>query len=392
MGWLVRGPGEELGYENQVGLAYTKRMRLSFQKRAADWVPGWVPYIWLAYLVFFLWDPIVYHASWQKWTIIGAALAAFLSFYFAFFHTCRPWNQVCIAGIAALGVIYAPFNGGSACFFIYASSMLPFAVETELAAALAIAALVCTAVLEWWLLHISNGFLFPATFLSTFIGAGNIFFAQRSRHIEKLRRANEEIEHLAKVAERERIARDLHDVLGHTLSLITLKSELAGKLIDRDPAQAKTEIRDVEQTARQALAEVRQAIGGYRSKGLTAEIKQAKSTLETAGVKVHLQSSPIALPATQESVLALSLREAVTNVVRHAEASHCRVRLERVNGHCHLEVEDNGRGGHQIEGNGLRGMRERVEALGGRLYRDTTKGTRLEIALPVPPDPESTPA
>ena len=361
-------------------------MSLGFKKREAGWVPGWVPYIWLAYLIFFLWDPIVNHASWRQWTIIGAGLVAFLSFYFAFFHTCRPWNQVCIGGIAVLGVIYAPLNGGSACFFIYAASMVPFAVETELAAAVAIAALVATAVLEWWLLHISNGFLFPATFMSTFIGAGNIYFAQRNRHIERLRRAHEEIEHLAKVAERERIARDLHDVLGHTLSLITLKSELAGKLLDRDPAQAKAEIRDIEQTARQALAEVRQAIGGYRSKGLSAEIKQAKNTLETAGLKVDLQSSSVELPATQESVMALSLREAVTNVLRHAEASHCRLRLERVNGDCRLEIEDDGRGGYQIEGNGLRGMRERVEALGGKVYRDTTKGTRLEITLPVPPE------
>jgi two-component system sensor histidine kinase DesK len=177
-------------------------------------------------------------------------------------------------------------------------------------------------------------------------------------------------------------------VLGHTLSLITLKSELAGKLIDRDPVQAKAEIRDVEQTARKALSEVRQAIGGYRSKGLTAEIREAKSTLETAGLQVDLQSTSMVLPATQESVLALSLREAVTNVVRHARATHCSLRLERSNSHCRLEIADDGRGGHQIEGNGLRGMRERVEALGGQLRRETTQGTRLEITLPVPAEQE----
>jgi len=185
-------------------------MNFSFRKTE----PGWVPYIWLAYLVFFLWDPVMYHASWRAWALTGVGLVAFLSFYFVFFSTRRPWNLVCVSGIAALGIIYAPSNAGAACFFIYACSMVPFAVETELAAALSIAALVATAALEWWLLHITNGFLFPATFLSTFIGAGNIYFAQRNRNIEKLRRAHEEIEHLAKVAERERIARDLHDVLG----------------------------------------------------------------------------------------------------------------------------------------------------------------------------------
>jgi two-component system, NarL family, sensor histidine kinase DesK len=359
-------------------------MNFSFRKTE----PGWVPYIWLAYLTFFLWDPIVNHIGWREWTLTAMGLAAFLCFYFSFFSTYKPWNLISVAGIALLGVLFAPFNPGAACFFIYACSMVPFGVETELAAAGAIATLVGTAFLESWLLHVNNGFLFPATFLSTFIGAGNVYFAQRNRNIEKLRRANEEIEHLAKVAERERIARDLHDVLGHTLSLITLKSELAGKLIDRDPAQAKAEIRDVEHTARHALSEVRQAIGGYRSKGLTAEIKQAMTTLQTAGVEVDLQSASIELPATQESVLALSLREAVTNVLRHARATHCSLRLERSNGHCRLEIADDGRGGHQIEGNGLRGMRERVEALGGNLHRDTTKGTRLQITLPVPVDQE----
>src|SRR4030095_8270366 len=173
------------------------------------------------------------------------------------------------------------------CFFIYACSMAPFALETEVAAVVAIATLVSVAALEWWLLHVTNGFLFPATFLSTFIGAGNVYFAQRNRNIEQLRRANEEIEHLAKVAERERIARDLHDVLGHTLSLITLKSELAGKLFDRHPAQAKNEIREIELTARQALSDVRQAITGYRAKGIGEELRQAASALETAGVKVE---------------------------------------------------------------------------------------------------------
>jgi len=106
-------------------------------------------------------------------------------------------------------------------------------------------------------------------------------------------------------------------------------------------------------------------------------------------VKVDLESSQIELPANQESVLALSLREAVTNVVRHAHATRCSLRLERSNGSCRLEIHDDGRGGYQIEGNGLRGMRERVESLGGRLERDTTHGTTLKITLPVPAEPET---
>jgi two-component system sensor histidine kinase DesK len=216
------------------------------------------------------------------------------------------------------------------------------------------------------------------------IGAGNTFFAERNRINRQLRRANEEIENLAKVAERERIARDLHDVLGHTLSVITLKSELAGKLIDRDSQAARKEISEVEQISRQALSDVRDAIRGYRSQGLVAELAQAKTTLETAGVTVQCDAATtMKLPAVQESVLSLAVREAVTNVVRHARARTCRMRLEQQNGSCRLEIQDDGCGASNSEGNGLRGMRERVEMLGGTLSRNTEAGTRLTITLPL---------
>jgi two-component system sensor histidine kinase DesK len=210
-----------------------------------------------------------------------------------------------------------------------------------------------------------------------------MYFAQKNRAMKKLSQAQAEVEHLAKVAERERIARDLHDVLGHTLSIIILKSELAGKLIDRDPARAKAEMADVEQTSRAALADVRSTIRGYRAHSLEAEIKQAKSVLETAGVNVQAESAQVPLSPAQESVVALMLREAVTNVVRHADARNCQLRLARIDGTCLLEIADDGRGGTQIEGNGLRGMRERVEALGGTLRRETASGTRLSIEFPV---------
>ena len=200
----------------------------------------------------------------------------------------------------------------------------------------------------------------------------------------KLRKANEEIEHLATVAERERIARDLHDVLGHTLSVITLKSELAGKLIERDPGRAGKEIREVEEISRQALSEVRDAIRGYRSKRLAAELAYAKTTLETAGLTVQCDTATtVKLPAVQESVLSLAVREAVTNVVRHAQATTCRLRLEQQNGSCRLQIQDDGRGSSNDDGNGLRGMRERVEMLGGTLQRDSESGTTLTITLPL---------
>jgi two-component system sensor histidine kinase DesK len=195
--------------------------------------------------------------------------------------------------------------------------------------------------------------------------------------------AQDEIEHLARIAERERIARDLHDVLGHTLSLIILKSELASKVADTNPARAVAEIRDVEAISREALAQVRAAVKGYRSTGLENELIHAEQTLETAGIHVETSIDRPSLPLAHEGVLALALREAVTNVVRHAHATSCRVRLEKTGSWCEMEIADDGRGGEAPEGSGLSGMRTRVEALGGTLLRETGRGTSLKIRLPL---------
>jgi two-component system, NarL family, sensor histidine kinase DesK len=346
--------------------------------------PGWVTYIWLAYLVFFLMHPVLDHVSWKEQTVDGLGLAAFLILYFIFFHCRRPWNLLCLTGMVLLGIGFAPFNGGGAAFFIYPSCFIPFAVDTELAAVELLAIVLTIIGLESWLLHLPRTFYLPAAFFSLFLGAANIFFAQRNRINQKLLAANQEIEHLAKVAERERIARDLHDVLGHTLSVIILKSELAGKLMDRDPARAKAEIADVENTSRAALADVRSTIRGYRSHSLEAELKRAKAALETAGVALRSETEEIGLTPAQESVVALVLREAVTNVVRHSQARNCSLRLSPMNGNCLLEIRDDGRGGG-VEGNGLRGMRERLEALGGTLERNIEVGTSLKIQFPLTP-------
>jgi two-component system sensor histidine kinase DesK len=218
-------------------------------------------------------------------------------------------------------------------------------------------------------------------------GVSNTWMARQKWLNTKLAMAQEEIQQLAAVAERERIARDLHDVLGHTLSVIVLKAELAGRLMDRDPRRAAQEIADVETTARTALAEVREAIGGYRAKGLAAELALAKRTLDVAGVSLTCEDTQNALStlqATEETVLSLAVREAVTNIVRHAEATTCLMRFEQTPDGFHaLLVEDNGNHAVLREGNGLRGMRERVQALGGRFDVRSEHGTRLLIELPI---------
>jgi two-component system, NarL family, sensor histidine kinase DesK len=345
---------------------------------------GWSPLLWVAYLGFFFIDPVMSHAGLRLWLLDVLGAIIFLLLYFGLFALECPRGLFHVAGMVLLGLLYQPINGGACTFLIYAAAMLPFCVETQTAAVIGLGAIGGIGAIEGLLLRLNGWELFYMALFPMVIGGGNTFFAERNRMNRKLRKANEEIEHLATVAERERIARDLHDVLGHTLSVIALKSELAGKLMDRDPQRAAKEIGEVEHISRQALSEVRDAIRGYRAKGLAAELAQAKTTLETAGVVVQCDAaSTVQLPPMQESVLSLAVREAVTNVVRHAHANTCRMRLDQQNGSCRLEIHDDGLGSNGDEGNGLRGMRERVEMLGGTLLRESRPGTKITITLPL---------
>ena len=345
---------------------------------------GWGPLLWVCYLGFFFVQPAVEHVSLNKWLWDGLGGAIFLVLYWGMFLLEKPRGLMHVAGIVLLGILFLPFNAGACTFFIFAASLLPFSVPTQKQALIGLGIIAAIGGTEGLLLHKSVWELFWAAIFPLLIGGSNIFFAERNRMNCKLRKANQEIENLAKLAERERIARDLHDVLGHTLSVITLKSELAGKLVDRDPQRAEKEIREVEQISRQALSDVRDAIRGYRSQGLVAELAQAKTTLETAGLTVQCDAAnTMKLPAVQESVLSLAVREAVTNVVRHAQARTCRMRLEQQNGSCRFEIHDDGCGSSNGEGDGLRGMRERVEMLGGTLDRSTEAGTTITITLPL---------
>lgn len=374
-----------IGLDRELGGNWASPWKLKpWRSILADKDHGWSPLLWVVYLGFFFVDPVIRHASARIWVLDISGAVAFLVLYFGLFALECPRSLFHIGGMVLLGMLFIPINSGACTFFIFAAAMLPFCVESQKAALLGLAVIGSVGAIEGLLLHIDRWTMFYTALFPIIIGAGNTFFAERNRMHRKLRKAHEEIEHLAKLAERERIARDLHDLLGHTLSVITLKSELAGKLIDRDPKRAETEIREVEQISRQALSDVRDAIRGYRSKGLVAELAHAKSTLETAGLVVQCDAgTTMQLPAVQESVLSLAVREAVTNVVRHARARTCRLRIAQDNGACRLEIADDGQGFSTMEGNGLRGMRERVEMLGGTLERSNRSGTTLIITLPL---------
>ena len=197
--------------------------------------------------------------------------------------------------------------------------------------------------------------------------------------------SHEEERKLAATAERERIGRDLHDLLGHTLSLITLKLELARKLSERDPETSRRELADAERVARSALAEVRSAVTGIRSTDLTAELASARLMLECSQVHLEYQPPPADIPPDIARGLSLILREAATNITRHAHAGCVQMLFAREAGVLQLTIADDGRGGVNEDGNGLAGMRDRVRELGGTLSIESPRGhgTRLLVRVPI---------
>jgi two-component system sensor histidine kinase DesK len=204
----------------------------------------------------------------------------------------------------------------------------------------------------------------------------------------QLEDANKRISRLMIIEERQRIARDLHDTLGQKLSLIGLKSDLAGKLIYKNPDLAKIEINDIHQTARTALKEVREMVSNMRGAKLKDEIIHIQQMLEAAEMELIIEGNPelTNTPLFVENVLSMCLKEAVTNVVKHSQASSCNVLIEQSPNELLIKVHDNGIGiSEKIDsftGHGLRGMRERLEFVNGSLEIESSNGTILTIRVP----------
>ncbi len=279
-----------------------------------------------------------------------------------------------------------PFNPGAQCYFIYACAYFPCSGTTRRAALATLAALALYSI-EWIvLLDYGWAYWINGALIAICIGFMNLNFMRKAERDAALRMSHDEVRRLAATAERERIGRDLHDLLGHTLSLITLKSELANKLFDRDAAAAKREMVDVERVARDALAQVRRAVTGIRAAGFAAELASAKLLLESNGVHLEYELSDVSMPVEIETALAMTVREAVTNIQRHAGATRAGIALERAGGNLVLRIADDGRGGDLVPGNGLSGMRERLASVGAELRVESQHGhgTTLTASLPMP--------
>ncbi|MFE1313352.1 sensor histidine kinase [Streptomyces sp. NPDC058755] len=358
-----------------------------------------VKVLWIGVWLVFLGSPIHdlangHHST--RATVAGSiGLAAFVGVYLSlvFRNMGRPFpGRVVGTLIAILGVL-APllaYTLGSAWLglFIYLSVACGATLPLR-AAYWAIPA--SGAVLYLVGLHSNEKEARGLVLLVILIGFAMTGVGQLVRTTIELRKARATVAQLAANEERLRLARDLHDLLGHSLSLITLKSELAGRMLPDQPDKAAQQVADIEQVSRQALVDVREAVTGYRRPRLAAELAGTQVALAAAGVVAEVPGEPDldGIPEETESALAWALREAVTNVVRHSGADRCVVQVLRrqtLDGPAlELCVEDNGSGGPgNAPGNGLTGLTERLEKAGGTLEAGRVKhGFRLVARVPV---------
>jgi two-component system sensor histidine kinase DesK len=357
---------------------------------------GWMPVFFLGYLAF-LFLPLLFGGQDAAgaglapgfdplWPTV-ASVVVFLPLYFAAYRTTGLRATACMLGVAALCYLLLPLNPFANTYVIYAAGFAATLARSLWQRLSWLLAMLAAFMAEIHVLGFPMFVVALTLIIAVAVFFSNHYFIENTHKRAELKLSHDEVRRLAALAERERIGRDLHDLLGHTLSMIALKSELAGKLLARDPDAARREIDEVAHVARDALGQVRHAVSGIRAAGLAAELASAKLLLESDGVAFSYRIAALPLPAAIETALALAVRESVTNIQRHAHALHARVALDAEAGEAVLRISDDGRGGAIVPGNGLHGMRERIAALGGRLRVDAqaTQGTCVEVRMPLAP-------
>ena len=338
--------------------------------------------VFLAYLALYL-APWAFERPTAREVMAGlAGTAVFLVVYA---DGLRPRRSFIFHALisASVGFALSPFGGAWSVFNVYAASFAarsrPRRSATVLLVGLNLTLLAFGLVTRQPWPAWGSGIFFGAM-----IGFGALWQSELEDKNRQLEQAQGEVRALATAAERERIARDLHDLLGHTLTVVSVKAELAERLCDRDLEAARREMQELAAIARGALAEVRTAVVGMRGASLSAEIQRAERALSAAGIQAQVRSEAVGGDPRREAVITMALREAVTNVIRHAQAKACMIVVKSASdGGMRLSVADDGRGGDVEEGSGLSGMRTRLEAAGGALHVESgATGVRLTASLP----------
>ena len=339
----------------------------------------------LLYLSFVFIPLFSWPAPWWIFTLATISVLAFLPMYWAFYRGGAKLRLWLVLAVAAIGFATVPFGIGGGTYLIFAAGMIASFLPLRRGISLALGLFAIFGAESIMTLPAIGMPVFSVMIhllVGSIVYTGVLAARSRERRNAELRLTQEEVRRLASLAERERIGRDLHDLLGHTLSVVVLKSQLAARLLEHDKNAAQEQICEVERVAREALTQVREAVAGIRANGLQAELAAARLALLGGEISLDHKLAPVDIPLNVEAVLALALRESVTNVLRHARARRVEVELTQdTRGGIVLLIADDGRGGVSGEGHGLTGMRERLRSVGGMLEIESPNGAGTRLSL-----------
>ena len=350
------------------------------------------PYVWLIYLPLYFVPVIISHEDPLDLVYTALTLMAFLGLYFHA-HWVKSQHVVYhIVGIVLIATLAAIVTPTASTLFIYAGAFCSRLKPHKYAVFILVVLLVWVAAISLYY-SFESYFYIPALVFTLIVGILNIYQYALHQNKQLLILSRKETQRLAQVAERERIARDLHDLIGHTFSVITLKADLAGRLLDKDIEKARIEIKQLEDISRDALSQVREVVSGYRTSDLLSELANAKNVFSSIdiGFNYHFENideQQIELDSASNKELAIVLRELVTNVIKHAKASQVSVVIKHNNGKIVLAIQDDGQGfeNSQHQGFGIQGMQERMQKLKGFVSIKSggkCTGTLIEIGLPM---------
>jgi len=339
------------------------------------------PEFYLVYLLFYFVPWVFNPPTTQDVIAIVIALFIFLPIYILASKDSAKGGVHYVVVMALIGYALSPFNGSFGVFHIYATVQASLARPERRAwigmTSLALVFIIFSVLTDQ---HPSL-WVFPVV-IGLMVGVSTIYSAEQVERQAVLERSREHDTHMAALAERERIAQDLHDLLGQTLTVVALKSDIANKLIDRDPQRAKQEIIEIREASRIALSEVREAVANMIQTTIAREISRAKTMLQSAGIELEVSADLPELNANAERTIGLAIRESATNIVRHSNATSAKLTLSQAQDGLEVVIEDNGNGVINNEGAGIRGLRKRINALGGVTHIDTNSGVRLKLNLP----------
>ena len=365
------------------GIRMTLLIKLHHWLLPKDEDIGYSAYANLVFLSLFFGNLYFQPAYGKDLSIIIVGLILFIVSYFRSYWVEENEISLYLVVFCLIGMVLSEINLGASIFFVYAASACSHFNNRKKAFAALLVVLLVTVAYSL-LTAKSSYFWIPAIFISMAFGFVNIHRAEVLAKNKALNQSQQEIKQLAKIAERERISRDLHDLLGHSLSVITLKSELAAKMLQKGmpSADVLSEVEAVEQLSRDTLAQVRGAVKGYNTATIAGELIQAKVATQAADIRLIENIQVDELAYGIESELALIIREAVTNVIRHAQTQKVWISLVQVEEHLKLTINDQGKMTTNKEHSGIQNMRSRIKSLGGTMTIDKIPYTQLNFEVP----------